>query len=1379
MNLRNAQNYSIGLDLGTGSVGWAVIDENGELLSFKKRAAWGSRIFPSALPASEARGHRGQRRRYERRRQRLDLLQMLFAGEMSKVDPEFFVRLNQSRLHKEDRTTEGDYRWPLFNGSDFNEKDYYKQFPTIYHLRLHLCESTEKEDIRLIYLALHNIVKHRGNFLYQDTPSLSAKNSNLPEVVESFCATLEDWCNEQGRVSCSCKPDAIARVLQDPRTSKRDKQEELQKLLGVSSGEDTAYAKQLAKGISQAIVGYVADFSQIFPTEGSEGNKFALSNDEKVNEYLMNAGCSDEALPVFESLQAVYSSFVLAGILKNANGGTISSCKVQEYEKYKADLALLKELVKVYAPDKYRGFFGGEYYKDTKRYDPLKSGAYTKYDSVHSAGSYDELKKAVKKLLEATEAVSDHRYKTMMKEFEEETFLRRLKTSDNGSIPFQLHLEEMQAIIDRQAQFYPFLEADRKKLTSLVSFRIPYYVGPLTMKNAARDKHQKARFAWAARKPGMEKERIYPWNWEEIIDKNKSAENFIRRMTGICTYLQGEPVLPKCSLLYEEFCVLNEFNGSYYTQDGDDHRRFDYADRQGIIRDLFKKKKVSYKDVETWMKQNRSLKVRVAGGQGESGYESKLSSYIFFCKDIFHVDELSPTDYPMLEEIILWNTLFEDRSILKEKIAEKYGDRFSAEQIKKICKKRFSGWGRLSKKFLTGLKVQTDTGERSIMDVLREGNPNNGGRSHAMVLMQVLRDDKLRFQDVVDEENRKHVGDASELLLEELPGSPALRRSVNQAIRIVEEIVSIAKCAPSNIFIEYTRDDDMTKKGKRTSRRYDALRAAVEVFKAENPGLYRGDLLGDLKRVGNGGLDERLTLYFMQGGKSLYSNTPIDINDLHDTTRYQVDHIIPQSYVKDDSFENKALVLSGENQRKSSAMLLDEGVRKEMGDYWRALHDAGLIGDKKYNNLMRSSFSDNQMRGFIARQLVETSQIVKFVAMMLESKYPAANIHPIKASLSSQLRDAEGYVKCRDLNDYHHAHDALLACEMGRFITLYHPGIFSDPMRYAQAMRQFVKRQQEELKRTSKAPGNSAYLVSSFLSTVVDEDTGEVLWDAQYETDRIRKYLNYKDCYISRMPEETSGAYWDATIYSPHGGKHAGTIPLKRNLPVEKYGGYASSAFAYFMLYLAKDARGKDRAILTGVPVPLARRIAQDGLSCQRFAEADACTRGLTYCRTLRGKILKYARVEVGSDQFYVPALDAVYSAKQLVLSEHMTAVAAATCNDKVDDAELPSEELLALYDQLTTKLGFLCSKFGNVVSAMEKGRDVFAELATNEMRAVLRNVLRFAKATTARVDLSLIGGPKNAGGIRSSVMTNDVNRAVFVDQSVTGMFERRTRIEL
>lgn len=167
MKLRNIKgDYNIGLDIGTASVGWAVTGEDGKLLYASNKPAWGSRLFDSAETAASARIPRSQRRRYIRRRWRLDLLQGLLQDEIEKVDPEFFLRLRQSRLVKDDpNKTTSSYKWPLFNDKDFTEVDYYKQFPTIYHLREHLMSTEEKADIRLIYLAMHNIVKHRGNFL--------------------------------------------------------------------------------------------------------------------------------------------------------------------------------------------------------------------------------------------------------------------------------------------------------------------------------------------------------------------------------------------------------------------------------------------------------------------------------------------------------------------------------------------------------------------------------------------------------------------------------------------------------------------------------------------------------------------------------------------------------------------------------------------------------------------------------------------------------------------------------------------------------------------------------------------------------------------------------------------------------------------------------------------------------------------------------------------------------------------------------------------------------------------------------------------------------------------------------------------------------------
>ena len=58
----------------------------------------------------------------------------------------------------------------------------------------------------------------------------------------------------------------------------------------------------------------------------------------------------------------------------------------------------------------------------------------------------------------------------------------------------------------------------------------------------------------------------------------------------------------------------------------------------------------------------------------------------------------------MIEELIYWITIFEDKSILKRKIEQKYSDKLSEEQINKIVKLKYAGWSRLSKKLLIGLK---------------------------------------------------------------------------------------------------------------------------------------------------------------------------------------------------------------------------------------------------------------------------------------------------------------------------------------------------------------------------------------------------------------------------------------------------------------------------------------------------------------------------------------------------------------------------------------------------------------------------------------------------------------------------------------------------
>lgn len=59
-------------------------------------------------------------------------------------------------------------KFALFNDPDFTDIQYHEQFPTIYHLRYDLINKNGPFDVRLVYLACHHIMKHRGHFLFSE-----------------------------------------------------------------------------------------------------------------------------------------------------------------------------------------------------------------------------------------------------------------------------------------------------------------------------------------------------------------------------------------------------------------------------------------------------------------------------------------------------------------------------------------------------------------------------------------------------------------------------------------------------------------------------------------------------------------------------------------------------------------------------------------------------------------------------------------------------------------------------------------------------------------------------------------------------------------------------------------------------------------------------------------------------------------------------------------------------------------------------------------------------------------------------------------------------------------------------------------------------------
>ena len=157
MNFDEKKDYSIGLDIGTTSVGWAAIDcKNFKVIRKGNQKLWGVRLFDEAITAESRRIARGTRRRYDRRRARIKLLQEEFNKEINKVDPNFFTKLKESAYHEDDAINK---TIKLTKEEKEMVKKYNKKFPTIYHLRHKLMSSNEKLDTRLVYLAIHHIIK--------------------------------------------------------------------------------------------------------------------------------------------------------------------------------------------------------------------------------------------------------------------------------------------------------------------------------------------------------------------------------------------------------------------------------------------------------------------------------------------------------------------------------------------------------------------------------------------------------------------------------------------------------------------------------------------------------------------------------------------------------------------------------------------------------------------------------------------------------------------------------------------------------------------------------------------------------------------------------------------------------------------------------------------------------------------------------------------------------------------------------------------------------------------------------------------------------------------------------------------------------------------
>lgn len=538
--MKEINEYYLGLDMGEGSLGWAVTTPDYHVVKKAGKALWGVRLFELAKTAKERRVFRTGRRRIERRNQRIDFLQELFSEAVCEKDPGFYQRLNDSRLWEEDKTERQINS--LFNDVDFTDKSYHKKFPTIYHLRQKLMDDSCEFDVRLVYLAIHHILKHRGHFLLENFEIREDGAVGFEEAMADLGNVLGQFLDRSLPVGNN---DACKEILKNRKLNKLEKLEQLGKLY--DAGGDKSI-----KEIFRLIVGGTAHLAVIFCDEtlkNTERGKISFE-DAQYEEYKNDVQTIlDDRFDVVAACETLHNWAILAELMGNYK--YISDAKVAIFNEHRKDLTVLKRLLKrdsnVY----------------TKMFRMAGKNSYSAYVGlckihgkkvpIEKACTQGDFAGEIKKIIKNFPDSEDKKY--ILDKIERNELLPKAVSKQNGVIPYQLHLVELNKILSNAERYLPFLKKEDEygtvsdKIRKLFTFRIPYYVGPL---------NGHSPFAWAVRKD--ENGHIYPWNFERKIDIEASAEKFISRMTNKCTYLVKKDVLPKNSLLYTEFMVLNELN---------------------------------------------------------------------------------------------------------------------------------------------------------------------------------------------------------------------------------------------------------------------------------------------------------------------------------------------------------------------------------------------------------------------------------------------------------------------------------------------------------------------------------------------------------------------------------------------------------------------------------------------------------------------------------------------------------------------------------------------------------------------------------------------------------------------------------------------------
>lgn len=504
----------------------------------------------------------------------------------------------------------------------------------------------------------------------------------------------------------------------------------------------------------------------------------------------------------------------------------------------------------------------------------------------------------------------------------------------------------------------------------------------------------------------LEKRRAYyegpgpgsPFGWEQDLKK------WYETLMGRCTYYPEELRSVKYAYTADLFNVLNDLNNLTITRD--EEEKLNKGEKFQLIENVFKKKKtVTLKQIAKEI------------GVSETdikGYRINKSGTPEFTKfKIYHDIKSITTKEEVLENPEVLDEIAEILTIYQspQDIIENINNlnlNLNSNEVDNISE--LAGYNGTHSLSLKCIKL--------VLNELWESSDNQ---------MAIFAKLNLKPKKI-DLEKRNKIPTE---LIEDFILSPVVKRSFIQSVKVINAIIK-RYGLPDEIIIELARDTNSADKKK-------TIQALQKNREATNKRIE--EIIASFGEIKAKGLVEKVKLYDIQEGKCLYSLTDIPLEDLlRNPTHYEVDHIIPRSVSFDNSYNNKVLVKSIENSKKSNMtpfQYMNSGKSSISYDEFKQhvlnlSKSKGRISKKKREYLLeeRDLNKFDVQKEFINRNLVDTRYATRELMSLLKA-YFSANELPVKVKsinggFTSFLRNRWNFSKDRNQGYKHHAEDALI-----------------------------------------------------------------------------------------------------------------------------------------------------------------------------------------------------------------------------------------------------------------------------------------------------------------------------------------------------------------